>query len=931
MFTTKNMTNRINIKLYIFLFFVFNCFSLFSVNQQVITVGIQADAPPFEYLSNEKIIGFNVDILNAINKRLPIKFEFVQKNYSQLKNDLMNNNIDMILMMYKSDENLSNFQLSKTYNKQLISVFHRASISFANTPIDQYELLTDIPEICELIHKSQEGKCLVVSEKTRRIFFSKQTDKGADLFVLPEKTGLHLIEKNELHNIWSYPISNLNIEYGFGFNINNDSLFMSINESLEYLLNSDEYDAIQQKWFGHVDPNIVLKPTSTNPIYKYLFVITLVLLVFVVCIMLRQNKKLKSELETERQHKIKFENNLNETEFRLNQTINAIKHPLFIQNSNGEFILFNNAFVSLIGLIKDSCTNEKINEALKNDDQLKKLLLTEHETFAKQKVIGANGQLYVFEISKTTFQKSDNQSISLTLALDITKRDRAERRLEHESALLSSIINSIPDYIFYKDNLFRYIGANTAFKKHYNLSDEELIGKTDFELFDIKQAIENHKNNKKVIESNEPTRLERWGILPNGESALLDTLIVPFHNIDGETLGIMGISRNITHQYEIQKELRDAKVKAEDGDRLKTLFLTNISHEIRTPLNSIIGFSDLLLDPDLSISQRENFVEMIRNSGNSLIQLVDNITDLSAIESGKVVINQSETKLSFIFDNLINHYEKIIDNPIFSDIKLVNKYTASIEEPSFYLDGSRIKQILSNLIENAIKLTRKGEIFIGADIKEDYIEFFIDNRNAIIDKYLLEDIFQTSEFNEKIKNYSSSDLNLIITQGLIYAMKGEFYINRHKTDTGIKLSFTIPIDLSKQKAAEDGLNNDNEYLSNKTILIVEDDENNYLFIEETLRKTKMKTIWASNGKEALEHISTNKDIDIVLMDIRMPIMDGYTATREIKKIRPQIPIIAQTAYAATEEKSKSIEAGCNAYLTKPISSTALLQTISEFL
>ncbi|MGI6479911.1 MAG: response regulator [Salinivirgaceae bacterium] len=925
------MTNRINIKLYIFLFLIFNCFSLLSANRQVITVGIQADAPPFEYISNEKTIGFNIDILNAISKRLPVEFKFVQKSYSQLKSDLMSDKTDMILMMYKSDENLSNFQLSKTYNKLSISVFHHASISFANTPIDQYELLTDIPEIYELINKSLVGNCVVVSEKIRRSFFSKQTDNDTTFFILPEKTGLHLIEKNGLQNIWSYPVSNLSIEYGFGFNKNNDSLFMSINESLEYLLNSDEYIAIQQKWFGYVDPNIALKPTSLNPIYKYLFIISVVLFVIVAYTMFKQNKKLKNRLKTEIQNKIEAENNLDEIECYLNQTIDAINHPLFIQNSNGEFILFNNTFVNLIGLIKDDCTNDKINEALKRDDQLKKLLLAENETSAKQKVISANGQLHIFEISKTTFQKPDNQSILLTFALDITKRDRAERRLEHESALLSSIINSIPDYIFYKDNLLRYIGANTAFKKHYNLSDEELIGKTDFELFDIKQAIDYHKNNKKIIESNEPIRFERWVILPNGKSALLDTLVVPFHNIDGETLGIVGISRDVTRQYEIQKELKNAKTKAEEGDRLKTMFLTNISHEIRSALNSIIGFSDLLLDPELSLSQKENFVEMIRSSSNSLIQLIDNIINLSAIESGQVVINQSETKLSIIFDDLTSHYEKIIEDPIFNDVKLVNKYTVTEEEPSYYIDGFRTKQILSNLIETSIKLTRKGKILIGADIKEKYIEFFIDNRNAIIDRFLLEDIFQTSEFNEGIENYSSLDLNIIITQGLINAMKGDFSINRSKTDTGIKLSFTIPIDQSKQKATEDYLNNDNNDLSNKTILIAEDDENNYLFIEEVLRKTKIKTIWALNGKEALEHILTNKDIDIVLMDIRMPVMDGYTATREIKKIRPDIPIIVQTAYAAEEEKSKSFEAGCNAYLAKPISSMALLKTISEFL
>ncbi len=896
-----------------------------------VTVGIQTESPPFEYITTNKAIGFNVDILDAITKRIPLEFIYIQKPYSKLKRDLADKKLDMVLMLYHSTENAKNFRLSKAYNRQNLSVFSSIEQSFSQNSMEKYVLYTDIPEICELVETLTGSKCKQIPEKPRRDIINNHVINGQIFYILPDRIGAHVVERNSIQNVWRVPLNEIEIAYSFGFHQDNDSLAKLLDENLDNLKETGEYEEIQKKWFGNIDLVAVEKTSTfestTYAILLFLLAISLALII----LLLKKNRRLTLAWESEKLLRYNAEYESAENKRRLSLIFDAIPHPLFIQDSENNIVFFNKSLRELLGIQDTEEAPEQIKSILEKDDQFKKIIQTTTDSIPTiQKIIGANGQLRIFEISRTMFPENDEKSIVLTMALDISKRFKAERKLEHKSALLSSIINSIPDLIFYKDTLFRYIGANTAFKKYNNFSDEEFVGKTDFELYDVKQAIDYHNIDRQVMEQNRPQRIEKWGILPNGSSALFDTVKVPFHNNDGELLGIVGISRDITHQYEIQKALTEAKSKAEESDKLKTIFLANISHEIRIPLNSIIGFSDLLLDMNLTIDQREDFIEMIRNSGNSLVQLVDDIIDLSKIESGNIVISKSEVKASQLLKEIYSLFKETLENPEYREIKLTIDFLPTPDEPFVEIDGFRVKQILSNLVGNAIRYTRRGEIHIGAVHKESFVEFYVDDREAIISDFLLKNIFDRNVFSGGIENYGGSGLNLIISRGLVKIMDGDISVSRSQRDSGIMFSFYIPVKQKAENPLELLPSSPTAILSSKNILIAEDEKNNFIFLEEALRKTGINIIWAMNGKEAMEQVALRSDIDIILMDIKMPVMDGYTATREIKKIRPNIPVIAQTAYASADEKARSLEAGCDAYLTKPIRPSYLIETITQF-
>ena len=900
-------------------------------NSNVITVGIQIEGNPFEYIVSNKAIGFNIDILKAIGKKLPVEFIFIQKPYSQLKTDLLDNKIDLLLMTYSSNNNNVNFKLSRPYNNEKLAVFANIDQSFSLNSINTYNLTTDIPEIAELLKTKLNVDCTILSDKSKRETIDNYLQSNNAYYIIPHKIGSHIIDKNGINSVWKIQLNNIELPYCFGFNKNNDSLAYLFDESLKILLKSKEYTELTEKWFGNIEP-LNIKKTLVNDTLFWIIIILIVAIAGVfIYRLLRQIRLLKFENADEINRREKAEIETREKDNTLKLILNTIPYPLFVQDSKGNFLLYNDTLLEILGVKETEDIENKLLKIASSDDQYKKVFLNNdpHDQTTR-KIIDANGQLRIFQMAKSTFETTNNHELVLTIAHDISKRYKAEKRLEHESALLSSIINAIPDLIFYKDKHFRYLGGNTAFKKFNNFNDDQYIGKTDFELFDTKQAIAFNMVDRNILEENIEERMEKWGILPNGDSALYDTVKVSFRNSQNEVLGLVGISRNITNQYEVNKALTAAKENAEDSNKLKTVFLANISHEIRTPLNSIIGFSDLLLDQELTFDQREDFIEMIRSSGNSLLQLVDDIIDLSKIESNQITLKPSPTKASQILKEVQNHFLEIIQGFEYKDIQLVIKTQTTDDDPTVLIDSFRVKQVLINLVGNAIRYRRHGEIHIGASFKDSFIEFFVDDKEASIQDKLLEKIFERNVFGGGAENYGGSGLNLIISKGLVNLMDGEISITKGEHNKGIVLSFFIPL---QTEEPHENLNDINKELSlsEKTLLVAEDEKNNFAFIEETLRKTGINIIWVINGKEALEAVVSNPNIDLILMDIKMPIMDGYTATREIKKRFPDIPIIAQTAYAVSDEKNKSLEAGCDAYLSKPIRPKYLIRIITEFL
>ncbi len=862
-------------------------------------------------------MGYNIDLLEAIKQKIPLEYNFVQKPYDQLKRDLEKGEIDLMTTLFSTPDNFQKFKLLNPHGKIRMAIFGKVDQPFNRDSIHKISFVSTIPEICTQFAQVNLS-CFFISSRQFENFFEQESNQF--LLIHPEKAGLFYLERQQITNFWTIPLDTLQLFYGFGLNKKNDSLAQILSEAISQLTKTGKFQEIQEKWFSNTHEEDTPIAIPYNHPWIIIAIASLILLV-AISLLIHKHKKVK-EIFQHKEDIAKMHEQICSENKQLTEIINTINHPLFIvDKEKKEFLFWNSELNKLLGLAPDNKDVNALKATIENDIQFKKLISSAEAENALIKIVDANGQLRVFQISS----KPLNDDKTLHFVLDITQRYKAEKKLEQESGLLNSIINSIPDLIFYKDTLFRYIGSNAAFKKYNNFTDEEFIGKTDYELYDIKQAIEYHDVDRKVLESGKSQRVEKWGILPNGKSVLFDTLKVPFYGKEGEILGIIGISRDITPQYEIQKSLSEAKLKAEESDKLKTIFLANISHEIRTPLNSIIGFSDLLLDPDLTDDQREDFLNMIRTSSNDLLQLVEDIIDLSKIESNQIKIKPERAPLRKILQSVVDYFEKQLQSIEYRHLNIEIEKEIDVEAEAI-IDSFQVKQIFLHLGSNALKYTRRGTITIGYRVKETFVEFYIHDKNASISDYTLSTIFDRNAFSGGMENYGGAGLNLIIARGLVRIMGGEISVTRGKDNLGIVFSFFIPQAQERKEKTDE-----NKIFEGKTLLVAEDEKNNFLFIEESLRKTGIKIFWALNGKEALEMVAQHQNIDAILMDIKMPVMDGYTATREIRNLRPDVPIIAQTAYALTDEKKRSIEAGCNAYLSKPIQPSHLIQTLAEYI
>lgn len=391
------------------------------------------------------------------------------------------------------------------------------------------------------------------------------------------------------------------------------------------------------------------------------------------------------------------------------------------------------------------------------------------------------------------------------------------------------------------------------------------------------------------------------------------------------------------YRLRAEETLQDAKSKAEESDRLKSLFLSNMSHEIRTPMNAIVGFAEMLQDTDLNRDQKNKFLDVIIKSGDNLLRLINDIIDISKIEAGQLKFDYSDCLVNEMISDLETYFKQEMVRLRKSHLNLFVQLGHPESDFTLYTDCFRLKQILNNLIGNAIKFTDEGFIEYGYNIKSGVIEFFVRDSGIGIapDKQML--IFERfGQVQEAIsRNLSGTGLGLTISKNLVEMLGGEIWVDSLPGE-GSTFYFTLPLRISTKNISrpkEEGILESKPALdlTGKTILVVEDVDTNYFYMSSLLQKFNCKILRANNGAKAIDICRTDPSINLVLMDIELPVLDGYKATTEIKKIRPELPIIAQTAFAMMGEREKSKEAGCNDYLAKPIRKEELVSTLRKYL
>ncbi len=512
----------------------------------------------------------------------------------------------------------------------------------------------------------------------------------------------------------------------------------------------------------------------------------------------------------------------------------------------------------------------------------------------------------------------------------ITERKKAELALRETKEYLENLIKyaNAPIITWSKD--MKITEFNHAFEKLTGLTRENVINRPLHLIFP------NDSMNKSLNI-----------IIRSMEGELLNGIEIPIYNVKGENRIVLWNSANIydtvgnliatiaqgndiTERKRVEEELLRAKEKAEESDRLKSAFLANMSHEIRTPMNGILGFLNLLDDPQLSSEDRSEFVRVMNLSGDRLLNTINDIIEISKIESGQNPVNNSVIDIAEVMNYYIDFFD-LQSSYKNNQLKLTNIVQGV--QTKIYTDKSKLDSIITNLIKNAIKFTSNGKIEIGNYIENEKLHFFVkdtgigipeDRVEAIFDRFVQADINIT-------RPHEGSGLGLSIVKAYVEMLGGEVHVES-KLGVGSTFYFTIdyhPVTTEIKYEPENtniDVNN-----SNSTILVVEDDYASFALLNVILKRENYTIIHAENGLDAIEFCQTNQNIPLILMDIKMKGIDGLETTKRIREFNNSVNIIAQTAYAMPGDAEKALAIGCNDYITKPIIPDILLKKIRKYM
>ncbi len=481
-----------------------------------------------------------------------------------------------------------------------------------------------------------------------------------------------------------------------------------------------------------------------------------------------------------------------------------------------------------------------------------------------------------------------------------------------------------------KDGLYTY--ASPVCESLLGYSAHEIVGrKYYYDFFTPDKKDELKKTVIEIFKSKEPFRnFENSNVHKDGHTLILSTNASPILDENGNLSGYRGVDSDITESKKILEELIAAKEKAEESDNLKTAFINNISHEIRTPLNSILGFGQLLAETNMTPEEHAKMLSNINIASNRLMETVSNYLDMARIVSGTMDVNIKEFLLKPVFDDAIKKAERLCSE---KKIKFNFQVPAEYDNLIINSDKGFIVKVFEILLNNSIKFTEQGSIVCGYRITHGYLEIFSRDTGKGIASDKLDMVFNmfSQEEVSNTRGHEGSGLGLSIACGLAKLLGGSVNVVSEK-DKGSEFTFKIPYaeTLLEEKPSAN-TNVKSESNEKPVILIAEDDESNYMYLKVLLKISGYKYLHAINGAEAVELCRRNPDIKLILMDIKMPVMNGLEAAKQIHGFKPEMPIIATTAYTQIGDEQRFLDAGFNGYLAKPILKDNLLELLKKYI
>ncbi len=541
-----------------------------------------------------------------------------------------------------------------------------------------------------------------------------------------------------------------------------------------------------------------------------------------------------------------------------------------------------------------------------------------------------NGSNVWTEVHAHYYRNSKTGRIeALGSSRDITKRWKIQQSLEKSEQLYRLLFNLLPygGEVLDKKGVIVKCSPSTAKLLGYELSELEGTHITSLLTND---SIDIFKSKFPEILKGKALTADIKMKHKSGKEIDILRAAQPISDKLGNVEAVLALNVDMTEHRKTVNELITAKERVEESDRLKSAFLANMSHEIRTPMNGIMGFTNLLKDPDISESNHQKYVNIIRKSGNRMLDTVNNIIEISKIETNQIDLFLSDVNVNEMVEDQYNFFKHETDKR-----GLELNFSLGLGNSSSFIrtDKLMLNSILTNLIKNAVKYTKKGRISFGYTNDGGYLKFYvqdtgigiaINRRDAIFKRFIQADI-------EDKQAYEGSGLGLSIAHAYAELLNGEMWVESQE-GAGSIFYFTIPYQQVAQNT-EEKLTDSNEgnkpKINKLKILIAEDDSISEMHLAILLKEIATELLSVKSGDETVKICRENPDIDLILMDIKMPIMDGYEATREIRKFNKKVPIIAQTAYALQGDREKALQTGCNEYITKPIEKEILYALISE--
>lgn len=626
---------------------------------------------------------------------------------------------------------------------------------------------------------------------------------------------------------------------------------------------------------------------------------------------------------------------LQESENRFKQVAESTLEWIWQVDQKGLYTYTNQVVTSLLGYTPDEIIGKRYFYDFFVPEQKEELKKAAFDAFEKKESfrnfvnpnVHKNGQIVILSTSGTAIRdESDNFAGFMGVDADITEQNRAVERIR----LLSRAIESSSISIVITDARGNIMYTNPFFSSLTGFTAEEAAGQNPRILQSGHQLIEFYKELWDTILSGRDWEGEFKNRKKNGDLYWENAIISPIVNDDCKITHFVAIKEDITERKRIHEELVAAKEKAEESNRLKTAFLQNMSHEIRTPMNGILGFIDLLKKPNLSGEERSNFMDIVNKSGQRLLTTINDIIEISKIESGNVDLHLTKEN---IHDLINTHYTFFLQE--MKKRGLTFSFSNNQEDAEFIMvDKPKFDGILVNLISNAMKFTLNGSIEIGYHSENGFLVFHVKDTGIGIPADKHETIFErfVQADSTITRGYEGSGLGLAICKAYIELMGGRIWIDSIP-GRGTTFFFTLPFNRANQntnRPVEKPVEKPLHFSPGIKVLIAEDDEVSYLLLETLLTGSGVIPVHVYDGEQAVLLAKSTADISMILMDLKMPVLNGLEATRLIRQFNKEIPIVALTAYAFPADKALALEAGCNDFVSKPVYKHVIISLIQRY-